>query len=211
MTARKRLDWSRRPGEAGRASRSHSVRASRPRRRMAHPGHQRRPIRGTDRCHRMAHRLGPGRVQAPEFLPRAGAGGLRRPATGGTRPTSFGTRKLGNRLRSPRWAPGSNTGMTRNRAALSATRRSIALRISSFCHGPLPLGPMNTAHVAQSFSAVSQGLLPGLARHQVPGVQPGADVVAGQKASQTPRPRVCPGCCARGKRRTAAVVRHGPR
>jgi hypothetical protein len=54
-------------------------------------------------------------------------------------------------------------------AGAMATRRSIALRISSFCHGPVPIGPMNSAHVAQSTSAASRGLCQGSlgARFQV--------------------------------------------
>ncbi len=56
------------------------------------------------------------------------------------------TRNVGSRRRCSRCAPGRTTGITRNERDLSEILREIAARISSFCHGPRPEGPMNTAH-----------------------------------------------------------------
>jgi hypothetical protein len=82
------------------------------------------------------------------------------------------TRKVGKLLRSALSAPGKRTGIARNRLQLFLTRRSIAARISSFCHGPKPLGPTNTAQVSDFGQGLFNRWLPWIARNKVPFVQP---------------------------------------
>ena len=61
-------------------------------------------------------------------------------------------RKAGNFPRSGSVTPGNSTGMTRKPWWTQSSRAS---RSSSLCHGAIPLGPMNTAHVRELFSACS--------------------------------------------------------
>src|SRR5215471_15438229 len=85
-------------------------------------------------------------------------------------------RNAGSRLRFSREAPGNSTGITRKLPSEVALR-SMAVRISSFCHGPAAEAPKNTAQVSQAASARSISSCQGAPGMIIPLIQPGMDTL----------------------------------
>ena len=94
------------------------------------------------------------------------------------------SRKRGSPSSAGRDAPGSTTGMIRYPPRLPLTRFSIAARSSSCCQGLKPPGPMKTAQAALIDQRLLEGLLPGVARDQLPLVEEGLDPVPLQPPGQ---------------------------